>query len=103
MFQFQNIESMTKHSRNSHLVSCLQLLRNSGPSQIYQECAPGHQAPKTALDDASGAYFQVGFWWASKLKFLMLLGYTTRPLLGASGRNIPQGGPGFTSGFAFQI
>ena len=35
--------------------------RNSGPSQIYQECAPGHEAPKTALDDASGAYFQVGF------------------------------------------
>ena len=35
--------------------------RNSGPSQIYQECAPGHQAPKTAQAGASGAYFQVGF------------------------------------------
>ena len=35
--------------------------QNSGPSQIYQECAPGHQAPKTAQDGASGSYFQVGF------------------------------------------
>ena len=35
--------------------------RKSGPSQIYQDCAPGHQAPKTAQDGASGAYFQVGF------------------------------------------
>ena len=59
--------------------------RNSWSSQIYQKCAPGHQAPKTAPDGASGAYFQVGFWWSSKLKFLMLVGSTTRPLLGASG------------------
>ena len=37
------------------------LWRNSGSSQIYQEGAPGHHAPKTAPDGASGAYFQVGF------------------------------------------
>ena len=35
--------------------------QNSGPSQMYQECAPGHQAPKTAPDGTSRAYFQVGF------------------------------------------
>ena len=35
--------------------------QNSRPSQIYQQCALGHQAPKTAPDGASGAYFQVGF------------------------------------------
>ena len=35
--------------------------QNFRPGQIYQKCAPGHQAPKTAPDGASGAYFQVGF------------------------------------------
>ena len=77
--------------------------RNSRPSQIHQKCAPGHHAPKTAPDGASGADFQVGFRWASNRKFLVLLSSTTRPFLGGSDKNIPQGGPGFTSGFAFHV
>ena len=53
--------------------------RNSWSSRIYQKCAPGHQARKTTPDDASGADFQVGFWWASNWIFFMLLSSTTRP------------------------
>ena len=30
-------------------------------ARFIKKCAPGHQAPKTASDGASGAYFQVGF------------------------------------------
>jgi len=53
--------------------------QNAQDNQIGQKCAPGRQAPKTAPDGASGADFHVGFRWAPKINFFMLLSSITRP------------------------
>ena len=88
---------------------CLQLLGEiPDPARFSKKCAPGHQAHKTASDEASGAYFQVGFWWASNSKLFMLLSSTTRALGGPYKARCVRGGhctarPGYLSGFAFEI
>ena len=47
MFQLQNIESMTKHSRNSNLVSCLQLLgETQDPAKFIKNVLLATRLPK---------------------------------------------------------